>query len=793
MNKIITLLENAIFGHRRLVIGIFVALAIFMGYSATNLQIDAGFEKLLPLEHEYMKTFVKHGKEFGGANRVLIALKAKEGDIYTKEFFETLGQATDEVFFIPGVDRSKVTSLFTPNVRFTEVTEDGFAGGKVIPADFQPTAEGLAIVRKNVLKSNVIGRLVANDFSAAIISAELMEINPDTGERLNYLEVAKRLEEVRSKFANEHVDVHIIGFAKFIGDMTDGAKRVMMFFAIAFCISAFLVRWYTQSTRSTIILLVCSVMAVILQLGLLPLLGYGIDPMSILVPFLVFAIAISHGVQMVGTIRSEVFLGSDNVTAARRSFRRLLIPGGIALASDTIGFITILLIKIQIIQEMAITASLGVAMIIFANLILLPVLLSYLKCSDSYKEKTRLRAARMKKVWDRVGRVAEPKPALVILLISVVLLSFAAWKGADIKIGDLERGVPELRADSRYNVDGRVISDHFSIGVDVISIIAETTPDACIDYNIMSEIDDFAWSMTNVPGVQSVTNLSGAAKVVNSGWNEGSLSWRMLPRNQISLVQATRLIPSSSGLLNKDCSVMPLLVFTEDHKSETITGIVSAVKKYRLDNPSELVKFQLATGNVGVMAATNEEVDAAQFPILIYVFAAIIILCYMSFRSVRGVLCIVIPLGMVSIFGYALMTMNNIGLKVSTLPVVALGVGVGVDYGIYIFSRFKTFMDEGHDLQQAYHLTLETTGNAVVFTGVTLAIGVATWIFSPLQFQADMGILLTFMFLVNMLGAILVLPALACWMMRDKHKSLETEPELSSMDAPIFSEKKEVL
>jgi predicted RND superfamily exporter protein len=770
MKNIIFALENAIFGHRRLVVGVFVLLAIFMGYSATHLKIDAGFKKLLPLEHEYMQTFVKHGKEFGGANRVLIALKAKDGDIYSKEFFQALGQATDEVFFIPGVDRSKVTSLFTPNVRFTEVTEEGFAGGKVVPADFQPTAEGLETVRKNVLKSNIIGRLVANDFSAAIISAELMEINPDTGERLNYLEVANLLEEVRTKFANDKVDVHIIGFAKFIGDMTDGAKRVVLFFAIAFLISAFLVRWYTQSTRATVVLLTCSVMAVVLQLGLLPLLGFGIDPMSILVPFLVFAIAISHGVQMIGATRSEIFLGSGSEEAARKSFRRLLIPGGIALASDTIGFITILLIKIQIIQEMAITASLGVAMIIFANLILLPVLLSYLSYSDAYKEKTRVRAARMKKIWDKVGRVAEPKPALIVLLVSAVLLTFAAWKGADIKIGDLERGVPELRAESRYNVDGRVISDHFSIGVDMISIIAETTPDACIEYDNMSEIDDFAWAMKNVPGVQSVTNLSGAAKMVNSGWNEGGLNWRMIPRNQTSLVQATRLIPSSSGLLNKDCSVMPLLIFTEDHKAETITRIVSAVKQYRSDNPSELVKFQLATGNVGVMAATNEEVDAAQFPILLYVFAAIIILCYLSFRSIRGVLCIVLPLGMVSMFGYALMTMNNIGLKVSTLPVVALGVGVGVDYGIYIYSRFKSFMDEGHDLQHAYHLTLETTGNAVIFTGITLAIGVATWIFSPLQFQADMGVLLTFMFLVNMLGAILVLPALACWMMRDKHK-----------------------
>jgi predicted RND superfamily exporter protein len=111
------------------------------------------------------------------------------------------------------------------------------------------------------------------------------------------------------------------------------------------------------------------------------------------------------------------------------------------------------------------------------------------------------------------------------------------------------------------------------------------------------------------------------------------------------------------------------------------------------------------------------------------------------------------------------MSVLQIGLKVSTLPVVALGVGVGVDYGIYIFSRLRDSLDEGRSLEAAYRHTLDITGSGVLFTGITLAFGVATWIFSPLKFQADMGILLTFMFLVNMLGAVLLLPALASWLL----------------------------
>ena len=209
---------------------------------------------------------------------------------------------------------------------------------------------------------------------------------------------------------------------------------------------------------------------------------------------------------------------------------------------------------------------------------------------------------------------------------------------------------------------------------------------------------------------------------------------------------------------------MPVMLFTTDHKAETINTIVAEVKQYRAQHDTEKVKFKLATGNVGVMAATNEEVDAAQFPILFGVFLAIIVLCWLTFRSFRAVLCIVLPLALVSLLAYALMTLLEIGLKVSTLPVVALGVGIGVDYGIYIFSRFQGFLKNGQSIHDAYLNTLTVTGYGVVFTGITLAIGVATWIFSPLKFQADMGILLTFMFLVNMLGAILLLPALASWL-----------------------------
>ena len=793
-------LEALVFSYRKIVISLFVLISIFMGYSLGNLQVDAGFSKLLPLEHEYMKTFVKYRDEFGGANRILVALTVDEGEIFTPEFFKTLKAATDEVFFIPGIDRSRVSSLFTPNVRFTEVVEDGISGGNIIPADFRPTKEGLEQVRKNLLKSNYVGRLVANDFSGAIISASLLEINPNTGEKLDYIKVADLLESrIRSRFGNDSINVdvasadtglgvHIIGFAKVVGDIHAGAADVKLFFAIAFILTVIMVYIYMQSFRLTMITIACSLMAVIWQLGLLPLLGFGIDPMSILVPFLVFAIAVSHGMQIVSAVRAEVFTEKNSEEAARASFRQLLVPGGIALLSDTVGFLTILFIDIEIIREMAITASLGVAVVIMTNLILLPVMVSYVHLGDEYRERMIKRGMLLRHVWDVLAHVSHRKTAMVIILISVALAIPGFWKGSEIRIGDLHQGVPEFHEDSVYNLDTREITERFSIGVDVLSVIVETEKDGCINYEVMRDIDRFGWFMSNVEGVQSIISLASVARQINAGWNEGSLKWRELPRNHHMMVQSVAYVPTSSGLLNRDCSVMPVMIFTRDHKAETIDRIIDAVKLYRSQYASDKVSYQLASHNVGVMAATNEAVRAAQFPILINVFLAIIVLCLLTFRSVLAMLCVVLPLGLVSVLAYALMSWLEIGLKVNTLPVVALGVGIGVDYGIYIFSRLQSLMKQGMAFREAFRLTLAITGSGVVFTAVILAFGVMTWIFSDLKFQADMGIMLTFMFLVNMLGAILLLPALAAWLLPERLRTPE-DVDRSELDSFIAHDK----
>mgnify|MGYP000877335388 CR=1 FL=1 len=770
-------LEHPIFDHRKTIILVFAVLTLaFAAVCVKGLRIDASFTKQLPVKHEYMKTYLDpRVEEFRGANRVLVALIARDGNMFTPEFFNALKLATDEVIVMDGIDRGRVQSLFTPNVRYLEVVEDGIQAGNVVPADFQAasaSAADFARIRENILKAGIVGRLVANDFSGALISAIVLEQDAQ-GKPVDPIAVAERLErEVRDEIAGSNIDVratgstvevHMIGFAKVVHDIAQGALSVVLFAAATLLLTLLFVWLYCQSFRVALVPVVCSLVAVIWQLGTLVSLGYGIDPLGLLVPFLIFAIGVSHGVQKISAVTDAAFEGLDPEAAARRTFRQLLLPAIVALLADLVGFVTILYIPVQVIQEMAITASIGVAIVILTDLVLLPVLVSFVSFDPGYRERVARRQAMLRRWWHGLSAITERGPAAVIIVLAVALGVLGYFKGKQAVIGDMNAGVPELRPDSRYNHDSNIITREFSIGVDILTVIVETQEPACVSHGLMKAIDDFSWRMQNVEGVQQVISLPLIAKQAFAGWSEGALKWREIPRNPDQLAQATRYIETSTGLLNADCNVVPVMLFLSNHKAGTIERVVAAVKQWRADNPVAGAQFRLATGNVGVMAATNEEVKRTEMPILVGVFAAVIVMCLVTFRSLVGTALVFLPLALVSILAYALMALVGIGLKVSTLPMVALGVGIGVDYGIYLFSRMQEFLRAGDPLREAYEKTMRVTGASIIFTGITLAIGVVTWMFSPLQFQADIGLLLTFMFLFNMIGAIVLIPALAAW------------------------------
>ena len=764
-----------IFHHRKILLVLNILITIALGIMASQLRVQAGFTKMIPLNHPYMATFLQYQQDFGGANKVLVALDNERGSIFEKDFMETLRQVTEEVFYVKGVERSSVTSLFTPNVRYNEVVEDGFRGGNIVSADFAGTPEQLVVVRENLLKSDWVGRIVANDQTAAMVVATLQENDPDTGQRLDLQEVAKKLEEIRGKYEKDGTTVHIIGFAKAMGDIAEGAAGVLVFFGVAFVVTAILLYWYSGSLMLTSLALICAIVPVIWLLGLLPVFGLGLDPMSILVPFLIFSIAVSHAVQMTNAWKLETLHGADGVTASTHSFQKLFIPGATALLANAFGFMVIAFVDIEIVRELAYTATIGVTVMIITNKVLLPILMSYYKFSPEEASKLAGKETAGDWLWERLGPLATKKTAWIAIAIGLVLLAFGISQARNLHIGDLGKGVPELKPDARYNQDVEMITSHFAIGVDNLQVIAEAKAEdeddsPCVDREVMAKVEDFEFQMRQVDGVASVRSLAGFVKNMTQMFAETYSKWRMLPESRAQIAQgvgyATRL---GTEFMDSQCTAMPINIYTVDHQATTIEHIVEKIKAFKeAGGDTDKITFRLASGNVGVMAATNEAVHAADKWVNLALFMSVGVLCLLTFRSLRLTLCVLLPLALVTVLCNALMAMLDIGLKVNTLPVVALGVGVGVDYGIYLFERIKHEMQEGMKLTDAYVEALKQRGTASLFTAVTMTVSVATWYFSALKFQADMGILLAFMFLVNVFGAILLAPALAAYLVGDK-------------------------
>ena len=762
-------LEEPIFKLRPVLLVLFALLTAFFAYEASRVKLSTEFEKMVPLQHEFIQNLLKHKDELSLGNDIRIVVEARNGDIFTDEFLQVLRQVTDEIFYFDGVDKAKIQSLWTPNVRWMEVTEDGFRGGEIIPPTYDGSADSLEQVQANVLRSGQVGRLVADDFQSAIIYVPLLD-QSGNNKKLDYKKFSSALEkDIREKFQSDTINIRIVGFAKKIGDLIEGATGVALFFLIAIGITFVLLLLDSKCIRSTFIVILCSVIAVIWQVGILTLLGKGIDPYSMLVPFLIFAIGVSHGVQLINEFAVESQRINMKLEAAKLTFRALYIPALLALISDAIGFMTLWTIEIHVIQDLAISAALGVFALILTNLLMIPVLLSYAGASKTALNAMDKKLHSKHVIWSKVAKFATPKAATVSVIIAIIGAGVGLYISKDLKIGDLDAGAPELWPDSRYNLDDKFVNENYSVSADVLVVMVETPEYACTESAAMQKMDRFMWHMENVPGVQSTLSVVTVSKRVITGFNEGNWKWAALTRVQDIINNSVQTVPG--GLVNTDCSLAPVIIFLDDHKAETLDRAVAAVQEFAaVENDPDVAEFILASGNAGVEAATNATIEHAQNMMKVLVYGVVSILCLITFRSIRAVICIIVPLALTSILCQALMTILGIGVKVATLPVIALGVGIGVDYGIYIYSRLKGFMEDGMELEDAYFETLKVTGKAVCFTGLTLAIGVGTWIFSDIKFQANMGVLLTFMFLWNMVGAIWLLPALANFLIRGKIK-----------------------
>ncbi|MFM4995731.1 efflux RND transporter permease subunit [Aeromonas sanarellii] len=800
------LLERLVFNHRALFMLFMTLATLVLGYMATTrLELRPSFEKMIPQSQPYIKNFLENRQSLRGlGNSVRVVVENTRGDIFDPGYLSVLKRVNDELFLTEGVDRAWMKSLWSPAVRWTEVTEEGFQGGPVMPDAYQGKPADIEQLRQNIHRAGIVGSLVASDFKSSMLIVPLLDKASATGQPLKYHEFSQRIERLRDQIefdgkphkAGEEgtgkYKIRVIGFAKLVGDLIDGLIQVIMFFGLAVVTSLAIIFLYTRCVRSTLLVVGCSLIAVVWQLGLVAWLGYAIDPYSVLVPFLIFAIGVSHAAQKMNGIMQDIARGTHKQIAARYTFRRLFLAGVTALLADAVGFAVLMLIDIPVIQDLAITASIGVAVLIFTSLLLMPVALSFVGVGRKAAERalridTKAAANQgFGKLWALLDCCTERKWATFVVALGLAMGIGGYLVSLNLKVGDLDSGAPELRADSRYNRDNGYITSHYALSSDLFAVMVKTAPEGCLNYQTLILADRLGWELQQHPGVQATSSLVNAVRQITAGTYEGNPRLASIQRNQNVLNYAAQQASvNSPELFNTDCSLMPVIAYLKDHKAETLSGVVAIADRFARENSSSDRQFLLAAGSAGIEAATNLVVHEANRTMLLYVYLAVTVFCLITFRSWRATVVALVPLMLTSVLCEALMVAMGIGVKVATLPVIALGVGIGVDYALYLLSVQLHYQRQGMSLVESYRNAVAFTGRVVGLVGITLAAGVVGWAWSPIKFQADMGILLTFMFLWNMLGALIGVPALSYFLLRGTRPALAGEKGAeSSASAP---------
>lgn len=762
------LLERLIFNNRLVLVLVCAVITALLGIAATRLEVNASFEKMMPQSHPFIANYREHAASLRGlGNSVRIVVESTRGDIYDPAYLKSLREINDAVYLIPGVDRSFMKSLWMPVVRWTEITEQGYKGGAVMPDSYDGSTASIDTLKLNVLRSGIVGSLVGSDHRSSMIFVPLLDRDATTGKDLDYRVFRDKLAEIRAKHETGNIRVRVIGFAQLVGDLIHGLTQVLSYFLIAAAIATLIIYVYTRCVRSTTIVVACSLVAALWQLGVMKLLGLVIDPYSVLVPFLIFAIGVSHGAQKMNGIMQDVALGTHRYVAARYTFRRLFLAGLTALLADAVGFGVLMVVDIPVIRLLALEASIGVAILIFTNLILLPVMLSYTGVGAGAAQRALRSSSGEHPLVRWLARFTRQPWAGVTLVVTGLVTIGGLVVSQRLQIGDLDAGAPELRPDSAYNMDNAYITGHYALSSDQFAVIVSMPAGGLQTFETLLEMDRLEERLRELPGVQTTVSAASLARSYTAAGFEGSPKWITLNRDTFVNTDAINYVfDSNPEMLNDQRSVAPIIAFLADHKAATLQRVVDDVEKFAAQHNGPDRKFLLAAGASGIEAATNQAVARANRTMLAYVYLAVIVLCWITFRSWRAVIVAVVPLVVTSVLAEALMVVLGIGVKVATLPVIALGVGIGVDYSLYLLTVHLASQRRGMSVTDAYCNALAFTGKVVALIGVTLAAAVITWVWSPIKFQADMGLLLAFMFIWNMLGALILVPALAHFLLR---------------------------
>ena len=748
---------------RRLPILLVIAgLTLFFGYHASRVEMYTVFSDLLPKNHPYIDVHNEFRKIFGGANLILLSVEVKEGDIFNNETLQKIKRLTKVVELTHGVNNYQIFSIARQKVKDVRGSSWGVVVKPVMWPDVPKTREGLEQLRHAVYANPSIGgRLVSMDGKAALITAAFHE------ERLDYARLFRRLRKAIEEVEDENTKVYAAGEPILYGWIYHHLREIAVIIGLTcFTLLALLVLYY-RNLNGVMIPVISALVTFLWGTGLTALLGYNFEPLVLVVPFLIAARTISHSIQFRERFFEELERWGNKERAAVESASGLLMPGSISILTDAIGLTVLLVAPVPILTKLAIAGSFWVISNIVSVEILDPILCCY------FPVPRRLPKGReghwLDSPLNSVGRFCTAVNGRWIIL--AVFCGVAVWSvywNQFLTVGDSRPGSPLLWPDSNYNESVRHINDKFR-GTDHLYVVVKGARGAAAKSpEVLRTIEAMQRHMersTHVGGTDSIVLLT---RRINTVLHDNDPRWGIVPRSAtdvgglLSIAEHGSEPGDFSRWVNYNFQHANVTVFLRDHRGQTIREVINRAKEFISEHSMPQAEFKLAGGYVGVLAAANEVIERSHVLTLGLMLLAQFVICALGFRSLVAGFFFVGVVLLSNTFGMALMAYWNVGLNVNTMPVISLGIGFGVDYGIYIVSRA---IEEYHrlrhrDLGAALIEGIATAGKAVLYTAFLISAGIILWTFSPLRFQAEMGYQLLIILTMNMLGGLFLLPAL---------------------------------
>ena len=754
--------------------GIILA-TIFFGYHASQIKMVTVFDDLFPQEHRYIKVHNKFRELFGGANLVSLELRVKEGSIFNTRTLEKLKRITEEIENVPWIHPYQIVSLARRNVKDVKVSGWGVKNVPVMYPKVPQSPGELEELRDTVYHNDMIyGSMVSLDGKSTLVQAVFIR-NPRTGEDIDYKLVFDKINEICDRERDENTVITLSGNPILYGWVYSYFTEMKWIFALTITIIIALLFFYFRSVIGVIRPLISGFVSAAWGLGLVHLLGYNIDPLIIVIPFLISARVVSHSVQMVRRYDEAFYEHRDVKTACIESCASLMAPGLLGIITDGLCILVILTAPIPILTKMAMMGFYWVMSIIVSVLILDPIILSFLPAPTLKEEKFK-EVPIIQKTLGLVGGIPYSKNGRrIVIAVTVIVFVIGGYYGQFLKIGDAKPGTPILWPDSEYNRATASMNEKFP-GTDQLFVIVEGEEKDIIEKpESIKLMEDFQRHMEVLPEVGGTVSLASVTPRINEVLHYGDPKWGIQAFHDKQLM-GMLVVMFSQGcepgemdrFMSRDGRLANVICFVKDHKGATIERVLNRARIFIKENPSDKIKFKLAGGIIGVLGAANEIIARAEIVSILLALFVVFLTCSIAYRSFFAGLLFVIPLVASNYLTFAYMAYKDIGMNVNTLPISALGIGLGVDYGIYIVSRMKEEYAKVKDYRQASINALSTAGGAVLFTGTTLIAGVIFWYFlSSLKFQAEMGLLLAIWMLISMLGGMVLIPTVVA-MVRPK-------------------------